>query len=71
VLPGDIVVGDANGVVVVPRLDAEVVLEGGRAIAAAEAKKIAEFAQGRLLPAWLAETLRQKGCETIEGVWEA
>jgi regulator of RNase E activity RraA len=66
VLPGDIVVGDANGVVVVPRADAEIVLAGARAVAAAEAKKIAEFAEGKLIPDWLAETLRQKGCEIVE-----
>jgi regulator of RNase E activity RraA len=66
VLPGDIVVGDASGVVVVPRQDAAVVLEGARAIAAAEGKKIAEFAAGHLIPDWLAGTLRQKGCEMLD-----
>jgi regulator of RNase E activity RraA len=65
VLPGDIVVGDANGVVVVPRLDAEVVLAQARAVAASEVKKIKEFEEGKLIPDWLADTLRQKGCEII------
>lgn len=40
---GGVVVGDASGVVVVPREDA-----------------------GKLIPAWLADTLRQKGCEIID-----
>jgi len=66
ILPGDIVIGDAHGVVVVPRIDAEVVAERARAIAAAEAQKIAELGQGKLIPGWLASTLREKGCEIIE-----
>lgn len=67
VLPGDIVVGDAHGVVVVPRVDAAVVLEKARAVAAGEVKKMKEFDQGAFLPDWLEATLRQKGCERIDG----
>lgn len=70
VLPGDIVVGDASGIVVVPRQDAAVVLAGARAIAAAEEKKIAEFAVGHLIPDWLAGTLRQKGCAIVDSASE-
>ena len=65
VLPGDVVVADANGVVVVPRADAADVLAKARAIADGEAHKIAEFAEGKLIPEWLAGTLRQKGCEVL------
>jgi regulator of RNase E activity RraA len=66
ILPGDIVVGDANGVCVVPRLDAGVVLDKARAIAASEVKKVKEFEQGHFIPDWLAESLRAKGCEIID-----
>jgi regulator of RNase E activity RraA len=66
VLPGDIVVGDASGVCVVPRDDAEVVLEKARKIPVAEAKKIREFDEGHLIPDWLAPSLKAKGCEIIE-----
>jgi regulator of RNase E activity RraA len=69
VLPGDIVVGDANGVVIVPRLDAEVVLRKARAMAAAEVKKVREFGEGKLIPDWLAPTLAAKGCEILDEKW--
>lgn len=69
--PGEVnvpvAVGDAHGVVVVPRVDAAVVLEKARAVAAGEVKKMKEFDQGAFLPDWLEATLRQKGCERIDG----
>jgi regulator of RNase E activity RraA len=69
VLPGDLVVGDANGVVVVPRQDAAAVLERARAIGADEVTKVADLQAGKHIPDWLAETLREKGCEEVEGKW--
>jgi 4-hydroxy-4-methyl-2-oxoglutarate aldolase len=66
VLPGDVVVGDEAGVVVVPRRDAEAVLSRSRAMAAAEAAKVRAFDQGRLLPEGLADQLREQGCETVD-----
>lgn len=66
VLPGDILVGDANGVVVVPRGDAAVVLEKARAIAQSEPKKVEEIRSGRRIPEWLAPTLEQLGCEILD-----
>ncbi len=69
VLPGDLIVGDSNGVVVVPRLDAAAVLEKARAIAADEVKKVRERGEGKLIPGWLAGTLGAKGCETCEDEW--
>ena len=69
VLPGDVVVGDANGVVVVPRGDAAAVLAKARALTAAEAKKVREFDEGKLIPDWLDSTLSAKGCAIIEEKW--
>lgn len=66
VLPGDIIVGDANGVVVVPWTDAEAVLARARKVAESEVRKIAEFDEGKLIPDWLASTLKQKGCEIVD-----
>ncbi len=66
VLPGDIIVADANGVAVVPRADAEVVLERARSVAAAEAKKLAEFAEGKYLSSDIGRTLAAKGCEIVD-----
>ncbi|HYM13492.1 MAG TPA: hypothetical protein VEU62_22320 [Bryobacterales bacterium] len=67
VLPGDIVVGDSHGVVVVPRRDAEAVLAKAQAVAEAEVKKVREIREGRLIPGWLDKTLAEKGCEIIDG----
>ena len=66
VLPGDIVVGDQIGVVVVPRRDAEAVLEKARGVAEYEVKKIQEIRAGGLIPDWLRSTLEKKGCEILE-----
>ena len=46
VVPGDIVVGDSNGVVVVPRRDAAQVLARARQLAEGEVKKMQEIRSG-------------------------
>jgi 4-hydroxy-4-methyl-2-oxoglutarate aldolase len=61
VRPGDIVVGDADGVVVVPQEVAETVLERVSAIQAKEAGIRAEIAAGHLIPSNMARLLREKG----------
>jgi len=61
VLPGDIVVGDSDGIAVVPRADAEVVLERVRALEAREQARIAAIAGGALFKAEIDETLRRRG----------
>jgi regulator of RNase E activity RraA len=65
VLPGDVVLGDANGVVVVPRDDAAAVLEAAQAVAEYEKARLQEFAKGKLIPSWLESSLREKGCEIL------
>ena len=50
VLPGDIVVGDADGVVVVPLARAEEVLERLAQVRAAEAKTVQKVAEGMTMP---------------------
>ena len=59
--PGDIVVGDADGVAVVSRADAEVVLELVAALMQREAKRIAEIKSGGLFKAEIDDTLRKHG----------
>jgi regulator of RNase E activity RraA len=70
VLPGDIIVGDLNGVVVVPRRDAEVVLETARALMAAEEKKVEAILAGELIPEWLPASLQRLGVEIVEAEWD-
>lgn len=66
ILPGDLVLGDDNGVVIVPRADAEAVLARARKIAAGEEAKVREIQAGNCIPDWLAPTLARLGCEIVE-----
>lgn len=61
VMPGDIVVGDQDGVVVVPREDAADVLERVRALEEREKTRIAAIKAGELFKAEIDESLRVKG----------
>jgi regulator of RNase E activity RraA len=61
VRPGDILVGDADGVVVVPLEQAEVTLERVSAILAKEAGIRAEIEAGLPIPSQMATVLRQMG----------
>jgi regulator of RNase E activity RraA len=61
VTPGDIVVGDADGVVVVPQESAEATLERVAAIHAKEAAIRAEIEAGEIIPRNMARLLREKG----------
>lgn len=61
VMAGDVIVGDEDGVVVVPREHVAAVLAEVVAIAAREAKRIAEIAAGGVFKPDIDETLRRKG----------
>ena len=61
VLPGDIVVGDEDGVAVVPQADAEAVLSAVAAIADRERDRVEEIRSGKLFRADVDELLRRKG----------
>lgn len=61
VMPGDIVVGDRDGVVVVPRAHAEEVLSLVDALVQRETKRVAEIKAGGLFRAEIDESLRRHG----------
>lgn len=61
VMPGDIVVGDDDGLAVVPREEAAEVLEQVLALEEREKKRIAAIKGGELFKAEIDETLRSKG----------
>ncbi|MDD4265211.1 MAG: RraA family protein [Aminobacterium colombiense] len=69
VCPGDIIVGDADGVIVVPKGLARQCLEGGRRLLLNEEVKGPRLADGTGDRSWVEKTLDQKGCETIDGIW--
>jgi len=61
VMPGDIVIGDDDGVAVVPREDAAEVLELVRALEEREKNRIAAIKAGELFKAEIHDSLRAKG----------
>jgi len=61
VLPGDIIVGDRDGVVVVPRADAEEVLSLVSDLMDRETKRVAEIRGGLLFRPEIDDSLRRKG----------
>ncbi len=65
--PGDIVVGDLNGVVIVPRVIAEELLERLIAQTASEADYVAAIARGDFSNAWVDKLLDQSGIEIESG----
>jgi regulator of RNase E activity RraA len=58
--PGDIVVGDRDGIAVVPHADAAEVLELVRALVANEARRVAEIQAGTVFKPDIDEILRRK-----------
>lgn len=61
VMPGDIVVGDESGVAVVPRDQAELVLQLVHELMARETARISEIKRGTLYRAEIDDALRKKG----------
>ena len=59
--PGDVVVGDADGVVAVPLAAAEAVLASARRIRDKEARVLKDIERGALDRAWVDEALRRNG----------
>ncbi len=66
VTPGDLIVGDADGVVVIPKADVEAVLAAAQKKVALEAERIREIENGILVSPWLNDALRQAGLPALE-----
>ncbi len=61
VQPGDILVGDDDGVVVVPRADAEEALAALRRIQDYERARTSQLERGELIPPWVDQLLNERG----------
>ena len=61
VMPGDIIVGDADGLIAVPQSDAERVLASARAILEKETAAMKQILAGTVERGWVDKTLREKG----------
>ncbi|HEY6967437.1 MAG TPA: RraA family protein [Burkholderiales bacterium] len=59
--PGDLVVGDADGVVVLPRELAAGIVAGAQAKVDAEADRMKQIGRGELVQGWVAEGLKAVG----------
>lgn len=65
--PGDLIVGDDDGLVCVPFGETEEVFKAASAKATSEAKILADTEAGKLDPKiWVDETLRKLGCQGLE-----
>jgi regulator of RNase E activity RraA len=64
--PGDVVIGDEDGVVVVSKEDAPIVVKELENIRIKEQEMVKNIEAGRLIPEWVNEKLVEKGCEFIE-----
>lgn len=61
--PGDIVIGDADGVLSVPLDEAEEVLKKTQAKQEAEARQMVAIAEGTNDRSWVDAALKERGCE--------
>lgn len=62
ITPGDLVIGDQDGVLCVPFDSAEQLLQAAQAKQAAEVAMVAAIADGSYRAPWVDETLRRIGC---------
>lgn len=67
--PGDILVGDEDGLVAIRPSDAQPVLDKTRLKQAAEAEKMAAIRAGRADVSWIDRELAARGCEVIDAAW--
>ncbi|MCO0599975.1 RraA family protein [Peribacillus butanolivorans] len=66
VRPGDILIGDEDGVVVINPKDAREILENARKTVTKEEKVMAGIRNGIWDRTWIDKTLRDKGCEFVD-----
>jgi len=67
--PGDIILADPDGVIVIPRRDAEVVLEDAKKFMAQDAPKLIAARNGTSNRAWVNKSLEEKVFEIIDDVY--
>ena len=68
--PGDIILGDPDGVIVIPIKDAAQILEDAKKFQEADEKKLEAAKNGTANRAGVEKTLAAKEFEIIDGVYE-
>lgn len=69
--PGDIILGDADGVIVIPKRDAAAILAEAQKKAVDDAAKVVAAAKGLSDRSWIDKTLTAKKCEIIDAAYRA
>jgi RraA family protein len=64
--PGDLIVGDGDGCLCIPRGDVEAIYHATQAKNAAEAVMMADIANDRLDISWIDRTLTERNCEFVK-----
>jgi len=67
--PGDIVVADRDGVIIVPAQDAEEILEVAKRIQKLDAEKLEAARNGRPRRDWVSKAIAEKGIEIIDDIY--
>ncbi|MCM3088621.1 RraA family protein [Bhargavaea ginsengi] len=65
VQPGDVIVGDDDGVMVIPQGDAATVLAAAKGVQEKEQEVIRSIYEGKWERGWVDQTLQDKGCVSI------
>ena len=68
--PGDIIVADPDGVIVIPRKDAENILKEAKKFQEADEIKLAQAKDGSANRSWVEKALSEKGYEIIDDVYQ-
>ena len=68
--PGDIILADYDGVIVIPRNDSEVILEKAKKLKEKDAAKVIESGKGTVDRSWVDKALRDKDFEIIDDFFE-
>ena len=69
--PGDIILGDLDGVIVIPRQDAEQILEKAKLLSANDRQKAENSAKGTVNRQWVDDLMVKKNVEIIDDVYRA
>jgi len=69
VCPGDIILADPDGIIVIPRKDARQVLENAKAFQATDQAKLAAVKNGIAERGWVDKLLAEKGFKIIDDVY--
>ena len=69
--PGDIILGDPDGVIVIPRKDAAEILKDAKEFQAADEKKLEASKNGSANRSWVDKALADRGFEIIDDVYRS